>query len=55
MDRQVRLEKEYETNFYALDTETTGFEFNQPVQIAAVRFENGKPKQWYNRYFKAEV
>ena len=31
------------TNFYALDTETTGFDFNYPVQIAVIRFENGAP------------
>ena len=43
------------TNFYALDTETTGFNSNEPIQIAAVIFENGKLVKCYNKYFNAEA
>ena len=35
-------------NFYAIDTETTGFDHNHPLQIAAVLFIDGKPKATYN-------
>ena len=38
------------TSFYAIDTETSGFDFNQPVQIAAVLFVDGKPKATNNQY-----
>ena len=42
LERQKTLEKSYETFFYALDTETTGFSSNEPIQIAAVLFKKGK-------------
>lgn len=46
-----RLEKQYMTNFYAIDVETTGFKHNEPIQIAAVRYEDGEPADFYNTYF----
>ena len=42
-ERMKTVEKQHLTNFYALDTETSGFDFNYPVQIAVIRFENGAP------------
>ena len=36
------------TNFYAIDTETTGFHHNEPLQVGVVLFEDGKPKKHYN-------
>ena len=39
------------TNFYAIDVETTGFMHNEPIQIAAVRFKNGEPADFFNTYF----
>ena len=43
-------EKTYWRNFYALDTETTGFTKNQPIQIALARFEDGVVAESYNQY-----
>ena len=50
-------EKSYETNFYALDTETTGFRENEPIQIAVALFQNGVAVKSYNQYFlpKAKI
>ena len=45
MARLKTLEKSFETNFYALDTETTGFSHNEPIQVAAVLFEKGVAKK----------
>ena len=41
-------ELRFETNFYALDTETSGFENHEPLQVGVVLFEDGKPKKQYN-------
>lgn len=46
-----RLEKTHETNFYALDTETTGFEKNHPIQVGVLLFEDGHVTRTYNEYF----
>ena len=53
-DRQA-LERErlFETNFYALDTETNGFKHNEPIQVAAIVYEDGQEGEQYNQYFKA--
>ena len=42
MERLKTLEKSYETNFYALDTETTGFTHNELIQVGVVLFKKGK-------------
>ena len=42
------LERSHMRNFYALDTETSGFDHNEPIQIGVVLFEDGKPKKHYN-------
>ena len=39
------------TNFYAFDAETTGFETNEPVQIAVVLFQNGEVVDKFNEYY----
>ena len=49
--RKVTAYKNCRENFYVLDTETNGFDYNEPVQIAAVRFENGEQKDSYREYF----
>ena len=49
--RKVTAYKNCRENFYVLDTETNGFKYNEPVQIAAVRFENGEQKDSYIEYF----
>ena len=49
--RMVTAYKNCRENFYVLDTETNGFKYNEPVQIAAVRFENGEQKASYREYF----
>ena len=49
--RKVTAYKNCRENFYVLDTETNGFRYNEPVQIAAVRFENGEQKDSYIEYF----
>ena len=48
--RLLTVEKNYAKNFYVLDTETNGFETNEPIQISAVRFENGKEVDAHNKY-----
>ena len=48
MDRQKTLEKSYESNFYALDTETTGLSHNEPIQIAAVLYKKGVAVKKFN-------
>ena len=52
MGRQRTVEKMHMKNFYALDTETTGFDHNHPIQIAAILFVDGKPRSTYNQYLK---
>ena len=42
-------------NFYALDTETTGFDHNHPLQISAVLFIDGKPKATNNQYLMTAI
>ena len=37
-----KIEKSYAENFYVLDTETTGFKHNEPLQISALLFLDGK-------------
>ena len=54
-ERQKRLEKDYQINFYALDTETSGFDYNRPIQIAVVRFDKGVAVEQYNQYFEPGV
>ena len=39
-------------NFIVLDTETNGFTHHEPIQITAIRYENGKAlKNHYNHFF----
>ena len=52
MGRQKTVEKMHMKNFYAIDTETTGFDHNHPIQIAAILFVDGKPRSTYNQYLK---
>ena len=44
----MKLEKLLCTNFYALDTETTGFDHNELIQVAVVLFINGEPVKKHN-------
>ena len=38
-----------------MDTETNGFTHNEPIQITAIRYENGKAlKNQYNHFFVPE-
>ena len=48
MDRQKTLEKKYQTNFYALDTETTGFDHCRPLQVAIVLYMDGRAVKQFN-------
>ena len=43
------------TNFYAIDTETTGFSHNHPLQIAAILILDGKPKARNVQYIKTNL
>ena len=52
MCRQKTIEKMHMKSFYAIDTETTGFDFNHPIQIAAVLFVDGKPRPSEYRSFR---
>ena len=42
------MEKSHMVSFYALDTETSGFDHHEPLQIGAVLFKEGKPAKQYN-------
>ena len=42
------LEMSYGKNFYVLDIVTSGFPKNEPIQIAAKRYENGKEVASHN-------
>ena len=48
---QKKIEKRYKKNFYVLDCETSGFKHNEPIQVAVLRFENGREAGRYNRHF----
>ena len=37
----LQRERLFQSNFYAVDVETNGFRHNEPIQIAAVLYENG--------------
>lgn len=54
-ERQKRLEKSRQKNFLALDTETTGFKHNQPLQVAVVRYDDGLAKEQFNQYYLPAV
>jgi DNA polymerase III epsilon subunit-like protein len=41
-------------NFYAIDIETNGFEYNEPLQIAIVLYKDGKIDTEWNKYFKSK-
>ena len=49
--RWSKLERSHMRNFYAIDTETSGFKHHEPLQVAVVLFEDGRPKTQYNQYF----
>ena len=49
--RQRTVEKQHQTNFYALDVETSGFIHYEPIQIAVVLFLNGIPVKHINWFF----
>ena len=49
--KQDEKEEIYKKSFYVLDTETGGFTHNEPIQIAALRYENGKQVAKHNQYF----
>ena len=36
----LERERFFSRNFYALDTETNGFSYYEPIEIAALRFED---------------
>ena len=48
LSRMKRKELRHATNFYALDTETSGFKNHEPLQVGVVLFEDGTPKKQYN-------
>ena len=48
------IEKRYKKNFYVLDCETSGFNHNEPIQIAVLVFENGRETARYNKYVLPE-
>lgn len=47
----MKKKLEYGKNFYVLDTETSGFEYNEPIQVSVLRYENGIQVDGYNQYF----
>ena len=49
--RVLTREAKYSKNFYVLDTETSGFVHNEPIQVSAIRYEDGKPAARHNQYF----
>ena len=55
MGRQKTVEKMHMKNFYAIDTETTGFDHNHPIQIAAILFIDGNPRATINQYLMTAI
>lgn len=53
---RIALEKEQKNgeNFYAIDCETNGLRFNEPLQIGVVLFEDGEEKEHLNIFCKSE-
>ena len=49
--RQRTMEKQHQTNFYALDVETSGFVDYEPIQVAVVLFLKGVAVKYFNMYF----
>lgn len=50
----IRREQRFSKNFYAVDVETNGFDHNEPLQIAIVRYEDGVEADHVNVYLKAQ-
>ena len=40
-------------NFYAIDVETNGFKYNEPLQVSVVLYQDGKETESYNQYFNS--
>ena len=53
--RDRKNEKFDARNFIAIDTETNGFDRNEPIQIAIVYFIGGKFLKHCNYYYMPEV
>ena len=47
----LQRERLFQTNFYAIDIETNRIIDPEPVQIAAVRFENGIEVAKWSKHF----
>ena len=45
------MEKSYEKNFYAIDTETTGLQDPHPVQIGIQLYKDGKLSNTFSSFF----
>ena len=43
--------KNYEKSFYVLDTETSGFKHNEPIQIAVLLYIDGVESGRYNHFY----
>ena len=52
--RALEQERFFSKNFYALDTETNGFSCYEPIEIAALRFEDGEQVGIHSQYFLPE-
>ena len=52
--RALERERFFSRNFYVLDTETNGFSFYEPIEIAALRFEEGEQVGIHSQYFLPE-
>ena len=50
----LERERFFSRNFYALDTETNGFSYYEPIEIAALRFEDGEQVGIHSQYFLPE-
>ena len=46
--RKLYQEKKFAKNFYVFDIETGGLVYNEPVQITALLYEDGKEVSYTN-------
>ena len=41
-------------NFYAIDTETNGFKYNEPLQVSVILYQDGKETESFNQFYRSE-
>lgn len=40
-------------NFYAIDVETNGFKYNEPLQVSVVLYQDGVETESFNQFYRS--